>query len=97
MVNRLCKEYGESLEIDSIMYYDFPSVERLHSHVSTMKSDLRNAGFGYRASYITDAVKKLTEMGGEKWLFSMIDQPYESVKQELIQIPGVGPKVVYSI
>lgn len=94
MVNRLCEEYGEVVETSSAKHYDFPSLEQLKNGLPTMESKLREAGFGYRAKYIAEAVKKLSELGGEDWLDTLVEEPYAVAKPNLIQIPGVGPKVI---
>lgn len=75
-------------------YYDFPSLSQLKQGLPGMEQELRKSNFGYRAAYIAATVKKLSEdLDGENWLMSLTNLPYPEVKQQLSQLPGVGPKV----
>lgn len=77
-------------------FHEFPSLERL-SMVS--EQEFREAGFGYRAKYITSTVKKLQSKdgGGEEWLRSLRELELEEVICALSTLPGVGPKVAACI
>ncbi|CAN6679330.1 unnamed protein product [Malus baccata var. baccata] len=77
-------------------FHEFPSLERL-SMVS--EKEFREAGFGYRAKYITGTVKalQLKPGGGAEWLLSLRKMELEEVIEALSTLPGVGPKVAACI
>ncbi|EXB60112.1 N-glycosylase/DNA lyase [Morus notabilis] len=82
--------------VEGFDFHEFPSMERL----STLsEQEFRDAGFGYRAKYITGTVKKLQSKdgGGEEWLLSLRDSELEDVIYALSTLPGVGPKVAACI
>ena len=109
MVNRLCELYGSRAEVEigegwRRTFYDFPSLEQLRVPLPVMEKDLRDSGFGYRATHITGAVRKLFELedqrgraelfeGESRWLEALKSLPYEEARVNLLQFPGVGPKV----
>lgn len=74
-------------------FYDFPNLLQFVENLSGMEALLRKSGFGYRAKYITETVKKLNALNGEKWLESLKNKSYEDARMELMELPGVGPKV----
>lgn len=82
--------------VEGIEFYEFPSLDRL-SKVS--EEELRKAGFGYRAKYITGTVKVLQSKpgGGEAWLASLRKLDLQNAIEALITLPGVGPKVAACI
>ncbi|PON73224.1 8-oxoguanine DNA-glycosylase [Parasponia andersonii] len=82
--------------VEGFEFHEFPSLERL-STVS--EQELREAGFGYRAKYITGTVKALQSKqgGGAEWLFSLRKLELEEVIDTLSTLPGVGPKVAACI
>jgi len=61
--------------------FAFPSLDQLK--IAT-ESDLRNLGFGYRASFIVDSVKTIESNGGEKWLREMRGKDLEIVRKNLM-------------
>ncbi|XP_050363498.1 N-glycosylase/DNA lyase OGG1 [Argentina anserina] len=77
-------------------FHQFPSLDRL-SMVS--EQELREAGFGYRAKYLTGTVKALRAKpgGGEEWLLNLRKLGLEEVIEALTTLPGVGPKVAACI
>ncbi|GAB2224361.1 hypothetical protein Drorol1_Dr00005116 [Drosera rotundifolia] len=83
-------------EVEGFEFHEFPSLERL---VDVSEEQLRAAGFGYRAEYITGTVKALVckAGGGIKWLYSLHDFDLEEVIKALSALPGVGPKVAACI
>jgi N-glycosylase/DNA lyase len=54
---------------------------------------LKELGFGYRAKYIVGSARMVKEKGGENWLMGLRQLSKEEAKNELITLPGVGPKV----
>ncbi|KAB2083145.1 hypothetical protein ES319_A05G245500v1 [Gossypium barbadense] len=77
-------------------FHEFPSLERL-SAVS--EEELRQAGFGYRAKYITGTVDVLQSKpdGGAQWLLSLRKLDLQEAIDALCTLPGVGPKVAACI
>lgn len=51
--------------------------------------------FWCRAKFIVGSVAALRERegGGQQWLTSLRDAPYQSAAEALCTLPGVGPKV----
>jgi N-glycosylase/DNA lyase len=86
LVNKLCVNYGEPVGD----LYAFPDLKALLG--ANLEQELRELGFGYRAKYIAQTAKQLHELGPE-WLDSLPNLPYEKVKDQLLQLSGVGPKV----
>ncbi|CAN8292002.1 unnamed protein product [Cochlearia groenlandica] len=83
-------------EIDGLEFHQFPSLERLSS---VSEEELRKAGFGYRAKYITGTVKALRSKpgGGDEWLLSLRKLDLQEAVAALCTLPGVGPKVAACI
>ncbi|KAL5779421.1 hypothetical protein ACOSQ2_010158 [Xanthoceras sorbifolium] len=82
--------------IEGFEFHQFPSLERL-SMVS--EADLRKAGFGYRAKYITRTINALQSKpgGGAEWLMSLRKLDLQEAVDALCTLPGVGPKVAACI
>lgn len=102
-ISRITKmvDYVSSLgtylgEVEGFDFHAFPTLNQL-SLVS--EQQLRDAGFGYRAKYITGTVNALQSKpeGGEEWLYSLRTLELEDVISELSKLPGVGPKVAACI
>uniref|UniRef100_A0A915CQ49 DNA-(apurinic or apyrimidinic site) lyase n=1 Tax=Ditylenchus dipsaci TaxID=166011 RepID=A0A915CQ49_9BILA len=100
MIERLCELYGTEQEVvdddgmEGSKFYDFPSLNQLRQGLSGMEEELRRSNFGYRAAYIADTVKMLSEeLDGDNWLMSLRNLPYLELKQQLSKLPGIGPKV----
>ncbi|XP_057974591.1 N-glycosylase/DNA lyase OGG1 isoform X2 [Malania oleifera] len=82
--------------VEGFQFHEFPSLERL-SLVS--ENELREAGFGYRAKYITGTVNALQSKpcGGVEWLASLRLSDLQEAIDALSTLPGVGPKVAACI
>ncbi|XP_014223188.1 N-glycosylase/DNA lyase [Trichogramma pretiosum] len=95
MVEKLCRIFGDKIcELENQTFFDFPKIENLTS--SDVESTLRKEGFGYRAGYIIKSAKKLKELGGRMWLQGLMKEngvTYEHARENLMLLPGIGPKV----
>lgn len=84
IISRLCETYGEKINGG----YTFPTAEKL---ASLTPEDLAPLRAGFRAKYIIDAARKVSN--GEVNLEALKDLSYEDAQAELLKITGVGPKV----
>ncbi len=80
MVNMLAK-YGDGR---------FPSSEVV---ACIPEAELRSKAFGYRGATIPRAALEILRRGGDQWLYSLRDLPYEDAHNELLSIFGVGRKL----
>jgi len=85
MVARLCEHFGKSLPCGG---FTFPEPETL-SDLSI--DDLSSLRSGYRAGYIVDAAKCV--VNGRVNLKALSQMPSRDIRQVLMEIHGVGPKV----
>ncbi|GKY91182.1 hypothetical protein MPSEU_000090900 [Mayamaea pseudoterrestris] len=93
MLSAIRKEFGSPLlTIGDQVYYSFPSLAALQRNATEQR--LRELGLGYRAKYIMETVRILTELGGEPYLHDLrlIRDPL-IVQEKLTQFSGVGRKV----
>ncbi|KAI6197913.1 hypothetical protein M3Y94_01281900 [Aphelenchoides besseyi] len=98
MVEKLCELYGRkhqaSVDVNVDHLRTFPTLDEMLERVENMEQTLRAEGFGYRAAYIANSVRKLHELGGVEWLEGLKKLPYAQAHQALVNaLPGVGPKV----
>ncbi|XP_020547427.1 N-glycosylase/DNA lyase OGG1 isoform X2 [Sesamum indicum] len=77
-------------------FFEFPTLERL---AVVTESELREAGFGYRAKYIVGTVAALKSKpgGGVEWLACLRKLDLQGAIDGLSSLPGVGPKVAACI
>lgn len=89
IIEKLSKEYGKKIEYNGNTYYFFPTPEEL-SKASV--EDLRNLGLGFRDKRIYNTTKMIIE--NEVNLNSIKSMDYtEKMRNELLKLDGVGPKV----
>lgn len=84
IISRLCENFGETVEGG----YSFPSAEKI-SKLS--EEDLKPIRCGFRASYILDAARKVSD--GEIMFDYLRNTDMDEARQILMKIKGVGPKV----
>lgn len=83
--------YGKRIcSKSSKTYYSFPTVSELSSASLDI---LEFMGLGYRAKYIKNTVQKILDNGSEAWLESLKEKTTDEIRQELIKLDGIGPKV----
>lgn len=87
-VDEISRMFGKEIEYEGEKYYLFPSVSEL-KNVTVEK--LLSAGVGFRAKYIKETVKIISE--DEKFLDKLKTDTKQVAKEKLLRFPGVGPKV----
>ena len=88
-IERLSKNYGTEIKWDGNKYYAFPTAEQL-KNVSVQ--DYRNLGLGFRDIRLYETTKMILE--GKVDLEKLQNNPNtQEVRDELLSLSGVGPKV----
>jgi N-glycosylase/DNA lyase len=87
MLLKLSKKFGEKTTLDNHDFYTFPTPENL---AKATEGDLMACGLGYRAKYVLETSKRISE---NNILESLKTVPYQQAKNELVTFPGVGLKV----
>ena len=89
IIERISKTYGNKLIFQDKEYYAFPTPEEL---ANVTVQDFRNLGLGFRDVRVYETVQKtlrkeidLEQLEKEK--------DAETLRNKLLEIPGVGPKV----
>lgn len=85
IISSMCEKYGTPLENG----YDFPSAKTLFEVGEDAIFELRT---GFRAKYIYDAAKRVTE-NGDFFESVALAESYEDAEKLLSCVKGVGPKV----
>ncbi|KAI2471229.1 8-oxoguanine DNA-glycosylase [Annulohypoxylon bovei var. microspora] len=72
MVHKLCKHYGPLIgHVGDEAFHDFPTPQALSG--KKVESHLRELGFGYRAKYIAETARLVSEERPKGWLESLIN------------------------
>jgi N-glycosylase/DNA lyase len=89
IIERLCKNYGNEIIWNEKKYYTFPSLEQLKD---VNIQDYKNLGAGFRDIRLYTTVQMLlsNEVDYKKWYN---EKETQKVKDELLSLSGVGPKV----
>lgn len=104
---RLMKEkWGDGYQFSSGKFYTFPSPQKIiqvpeheveelelcggDKDLENCVNNLKACGVGYRGKYMKKAAQMVAE---DLDLTSLFKMDYDEAFQELLQIPGVGPKV----
>ena len=89
IIERICKNFGDKIVWREKTYYAFPSLEQL-KNVSI--EEYRKLGLGFRDKRIYDTVHMLldNQVDYKKWYN---EEDTVRVRDELLSLPGVGPKV----
>lgn len=89
IIERLSKQYGNSIEWNNQIYYTFPTPEELSKASIT---DLRALGLGFRDQRVYETTKiiltKQVDLGKLKQ-----EKGTKRIREILLTLPGVGPKV----
>lgn len=86
-VRDVAKKFGERIVVDDIEFFLFPEAEVLNNLTET---ELKTTGIGFRAKYIKDAARILTETDLNQRIYDLNEQ---EAREALTQIHGVGDKV----
>ncbi len=89
IIERLSKTYGNKIVWNGKEYYTFPTPSQL-SKASV--SDLRKLGLGFRDVRVYETTRIINE---NKQKLNELENEKDSIKlrEELLEFPGVGPKV----
>ena len=88
MLSNLCRQYGEEKQAFGVTEHLFPSPDQV---VDAGEASLRKMGFGFRARFAVELAKAVHENGLD--LASLRKKDYETARQELLQVHGIGEKV----
>ena len=89
IIERLAKRYGNKIEWKGATYYTFPTPKQL-SKASV--EDLRNLGLGFRDVRVFETTQMV--INGEIDFDKLHkEKDTQTVREKLLQLPGVGPKV----
>lgn len=107
-MHKLCKYYGPLIgHIGEQPFHDFPGPQALMG--KGVEAHLRELGFGYRARYIAETARLVSEEKPRGWLESLTNPEnpgfdaeedpelgratYKEAHEQLLTLSGVGPKV----
>lgn len=89
IINRISQKYGKEIVWNGNKYYTFPTVEELSK--ATVK-DLRALGLGFRDVRVYETTRII--LNGDVDLEQLQEEKNtEKVRETLLTLPGVGPKV----
>ena len=88
MLSNLSKRFGEEICLEGDCFYIFPKPMKL---AQASVQELTTCGLGYRAKYVSETAKLICENTFD--LERLKKTAYEKAKEDLMSLPGVGPKV----
>lgn len=89
IIERISQRYGQEMEWNGKKYYTFPTPEELSK---AQVKDLRELGLGFRDTRVFETTRMV--MGHEIDLQELEKtEDVNSLREELLKFPGVGPKV----
>lgn len=88
IIERMSAKYGQEIKFRGTSYYTFPTIDEL-SQASV--KDLKDLGLGFRDRYVYETTKKIKE--GKINLENLKQEPTNEVRNQLLTLTGVGPKV----
>ena len=88
MIHNISQRFGKRITFDGYDFYTFPKPNDL---AQTSPKELRSCGLGFRAERVLETSKILNQ--GDFALEALKSLDYRKTKQELLSLPGVGPKV----
>ncbi len=88
MLNHLCKKFGTKIRYDGKEFFLFPEPKKL---ANAETNDLLKCGLGYRAKSVKKASKDV--VSGKIDFDFLKKTDYQSAKESLLKVFGVGNKV----
>lgn len=89
IIEKLSLNYGEKIEFNNKVYYTFPTPEKLSK--ATVE-ELREVGLGFRDKRIFNTTKMILEKQIDLDKIKKMENT-EQMREELLKLDGVGPKV----
>ena len=89
IIERISKSYGKKIVWNNNEYYTFPTSQELSK---ARVEDLRKLGLGFRDVRVYKTTKIINE-NPDKLKKLADEKDVNKLKEELLQFPGVGPKV----
>lgn len=93
IIERISKKYGKEIKFRGNSYYTFPTIESLNK--ASIK-DLRDLGLGFRDKYIYNTTKLIIKKQINIEELKEKETTIE-MRNELLKLSGVGPKVANCI
>jgi len=89
IIERISKQCGNKIQWKEHTYYTFPSTEQL---AKATVEDLRKLGLGFRDKYVYETTQMILkkQIDLEKLL---LEKDTKKVRDILLTLPGIGPKV----
>lgn len=99
MCHNLTSHFGDKIgTFDETTFYSFPTSEQIVERAT--EEELRDLGFGYRAKYIIETAKLMSNdkntygcTTDQDVLLHFATSNYEETREKLMRYTGVGPKV----
>ena len=89
IIERISKEYGKKIEFEGNDYYTFPTPSELSK---ARVEDLRRLGLGFRDVRVYETTRKVISKEFDLKKVEKIQNSLE-IREELLKLDGVGPKV----
>ena len=89
IIERISKEYGKKIEFEGNHYYTFPTPSELSK---ARVEDLRRLGLGFRDVRVYETTRKVISKEFDLKKVEKIQNSLE-IREELLKLDGVGPKV----
>jgi len=89
IIDRISKAYGREIIYNNKSYYTFPTVEELSK---ATVADLRKLGLGFRDVRVYETTHKILNREIDLEELQKEDD-FNIVREKLLELPGVGPKV----
>ena len=88
IIEKMCTKYGKEILFDGKKYYTFPTPEEL-KNVSI--ADFRQLGMGFRDKRVYETTQLVLQNKID--LYNLENEETETIREKLLELPGVGPKV----
>lgn len=89
IIEKICKKYGNKILFNEREYYTFPTPEEL---LKAEMVDLRNLGLGFRDIRVYETTRKIVNNDVNLQKLQQ-NKDTNCVRETLLTLPGVGPKV----